>query len=321
MALDRVAVVGAGAWGTALAQAAASAGRTVTLVGRDPAAIDDINRNHRNSAHLGNQPLSDRITGALTLPAADLVILAVPAQASRAALRPIAAALAHLPVVLTAKGLEHGTLKRQSEVLADVSPTAIPYVLSGPSFAADVAAGRPTAVTLAGDNPEQTSAVAAALAGPTFRLYAADDRLGVELAGALKNVYALACGAVDGAGLGASARSALLARAFAELTRLVVRMGGSASTLTGLAGLGDLTLSCTSTQSRNYRYGASLGRGDSPGSDLAEGALTAPVAQQLADQLLIDAPLIDAVNLLLGGTTTIADIVAGLMSRPLKREE
>jgi glycerol-3-phosphate dehydrogenase (NAD(P)+) len=321
MALERVAIVGAGAWGTALAQAAAIAGRTVTLVGRDPAAIDDINRNHRNSAHLGNQPLSDRITGALTLPDADLVILAVPAQASRAALRPIAGALAHLPVVLTAKGLEHGTLKRQSEVLADVSPTAIPYVLSGPSFAADVAAGRPTAVTLAGDNPEQTSAIAAALAGPTFRLYAADDRLGVELAGALKNVYALACGAVDGAGLGASARSALLARAFAELTRLVVRMGGSASTLTGLAGLGDLTLSCTSTQSRNYRYGASVGRGDSPGADLAEGALTAPVAKQLADQLLIDAPLIDAVNLLLGGTTTIADIVAGLMSRPLKREE
>jgi glycerol-3-phosphate dehydrogenase (NAD(P)+) len=321
MAFERVAVVGAGAWGTALAQAAAIAGRSVTLVGRDPAAIDDINRNRRNSAHLGNQLLSDRISGALALPDADLVILAVPAQASRAALQPIAAALAHLPVVLTAKGLEHGTLKRQSEVLADVSPTAIPYVLSGPSFAADVAAGRPTAVTLAGDDPKETSAVAAALAGPTFRLYAADDRLGVELAGALKNVYALGCGAVDGAGLGASARSALLARAFAELTRLVVRMGGSASTLTGLAGLGDLTLSCTSTQSRNYRYGSSLGRGESPGAELAEGALTAPVAKQLADQLLIDAPLIDAVNLLLGGTTTIADIVAGLMSRPLKREE
>lgn len=321
MALERVAVVGAGAWGTALAQAAAIAGRTVTLVGRDAAAIDDINRNRRNSAYLGYQPLSERITGALTLPQADLVILAVPAQASRAALKPIAAALAHLPVVLTAKGLEHGTLKRQSEVLADVSPTAIPYVLSGPSFAADVAAGRPTAVTLAGDDPAATSAVAAALAGPTFRLYAADDRLGVELAGALKNVYALGCGAVDGAGLGASARSALLARAFAELTRLVVRMGGGASTLTGLAGLGDLTLSCTSTQSRNYRYGVSLGRGESPGSDLAEGALTAPVARALADQVRIDAPLIDAVNLLLEGNTSITDIVAGLMSRPLKREE
>ncbi|WP_439599566.1 NAD(P)H-dependent glycerol-3-phosphate dehydrogenase [Devosia sp.] len=321
MAFDRVAVVGAGAWGTALAQVAAIAGHAVTLVGRDPKAIDDINRNHRNSAHLGNQLLSDRVTAALTLPDVELVILAVPAQASRAALTPIAAALAHLPVVLTAKGLEHLTLQRQSEILAEVSPTAIPYVLSGPSFAADVAAGRPTAVTLAGDDPEQTSAVAAALAGPTFRLYAADDRLGVELAGALKNVYAVGCGAVDGAGLGASARAALLARAFAELTRLVVRMGGSASTLTGLAGLGDLTLSCTSTQSRNYRYGVSLGRGEAVGSELAEGVLTAPVAKALADQVRIDAPLIDAVNLLIEGNTSITDIVAGLMSRPLKREE
>lgn len=321
MAFDRVAVVGAGAWGTALAQVAAIAGHAVTLVGRDPKAIDDINRNHRNSAHLGNQLLSDRVTAALTLPDVELVILAVPAQASRAALTPIAAALAHLPVVLTAKGLEHLTLQRQSEILAEVSPTAIPYVLSGPSFAADVAAGRPTAVTLAGDDPEQTSAVAAALAGPTFRLYAADDRLGVELAGALKNVYAVGCGAVDGAGLGASARAALLARAFAELTRLVVRMGGSASTLTGLAGLGDLTLSCTSTQSRNYRYGVSLGRGEAAGGELAEGVLTAPVAKALADQVRIDAPLIDAVNLLIEGNTSITDIVAGLMSRPLKREE
>jgi glycerol-3-phosphate dehydrogenase (NAD(P)+) len=163
--------------------------------------------------------------------------------------------------------------------------------------------------------------VAAALAGPTFRLYAADDRLGVELAGALKNVYAVGCGAVDGAGLGASARAALLARAFAELTRLVVRMGGSASTLTGLAGLGDLTLSCTSTQSRNYRYGVSLGRGEAAGAELAEGVLTAPVAKALADQVRIDAPLIDAVNLLIEGNTSITDIVAGLMSRPLKREE
>jgi glycerol-3-phosphate dehydrogenase (NAD(P)+) len=176
-------------------------------------------------------------------------------------------------------------------------------------------------MTLAGDDAEETSEIAATLAGPTFRLYASDDRVGVELAGALKNVYALACGAVDGAGLGASARSALLARAFAELTRLVVRMGGSATTLTGLAGLGDLTLSCTSTQSRNYRYGVSLGRGQHPGGELAEGVLTAPVAKALADQVRIDAPLIDAVNLLLEGNTSITDIVAGLMSRPLKREE
>ncbi len=322
MALERVAVVGAGAWGTALAQAAAIAGREVVLVGRDPAAIAEINGKHTNSAHLGQQPLSPAISAAHALPDADIVVLAVPAQASREALRQHEAGLRGRPVVLTAKGLEHGSLKRQSEVLAEVAPAAIPFVLSGPSFAADVAAGRPTAVTLAGDDPELTSDVAAALAGPTFRLYAADDRLGVELAGALKNVYALGCGAVEGAGLGASARSAMIARAFAELTRLVVRMGGSASTLTGLAGLGDLTLSCTSTQSRNYRTGIALGRGESTaGIGLAEGVATAPVAKSLADRLGIDAPLIDAVNLLLAGGATINEIVAGLMSRPLKRED
>lgn len=320
MPLERIAVIGAGAWGTALAQAAAIAGRDVTIVGRDAAVIEEINSRHCNTPHLAGVTLRSEIRAATALPDADLVILAVPAQASRDALRAFDGSIAGKPVVLTAKGLEHDTLDRQSQILAEMVPTAIPYVLSGPSFAADVAAGRPTAVTLAGDDPEKTSAVAAALAGPTFRLYAADDRLGVELAGALKNVYALGCGAVEGAGLGLSARSALLARGFAELSRLVVRMGGSASTLTGLAGLGDLTLSCTSSQSRNYRHGVSLGRGEPAGTELAEGVLTAPVAKRLADQLSIDAPLIDAVNLLIGGSTTITDIVSGLMSRPLKRE-
>lgn len=322
MALERVAVIGAGAWGTALAQAAAIAGREAVIVGRDPAAIAEINTRHTNSAHLGAQQLAPGITAATALPEVDIVILAVPAQSSRAALTRHATGLAGTPVVLTAKGLEHGSLKRQSEILAEIVPGAIPLVLSGPSFAADVAAGRPTAVTLAGDEPELTSDIAAALAGPTFRLYATDDRVGVELAGALKNVYALGCGAVEGAGLGASARSAMIARAFAELTRLVVRMGGSAHTLTGLAGLGDLTLSCTSPQSRNYKTGMALGRGESPeGIGLAEGVATAPVAKSLADGLGIDAPLIDAINLLLGGRATINEIVAGLMSRPLKRED
>jgi len=321
MPADRVAVIGAGAWGTALAQAAAIAGRTVTIVGRDRSVIDEINAAHASATHLPGVTLHPRISAATELPETDIAILAVPAQASRAALTQFAAGLAGRPVVLTAKGLEHGSLRRQSEVLADAVPDAIPFVLSGPSFAADVAAGRPTAVTLAGDDAEATSDIAAALAGPTFRLYAADDRIGVELAGALKNVYAVACGAVEGAGLGASARSALIARAYAELSRLVVRMGGNAGTLTGLAGLGDLTLSCTSTQSRNYRYGVALGRGENPGGALAEGVLTAPVAKALADQVLIDAPLVDAVNLLLSGGASITDIVAGLMSRPLKREE
>lgn len=322
MALEQVTVIGAGAWGTALAQAAAMAGRQVTLFGRDPAVIDEVNRDHTNRRFLSDQRLSDWIVGSTSFAPADLIILAVPAQATRAALSGHHGQLSGMPVLLTAKGLEHGTLKRQSEVLGETVPDAIPYVLSGPSFAADVAAGRPTAVTLAGDDAEATDAVAAALAGPSFRPYATGDRIGVELAGALKNVYALAAGAVDGAGLGASARSSLIARAFAELTRIVVAMGGQAATLTGLAGLGDLTLSCTSPQSRNYRAGMALGRGEQPDPRLlAEGLSTAPVAQLLARKSGIDAPLIDAVNLLLGGNASIEEILAGLMARPLKREE
>lgn len=319
MPLERVAVVGGGAWGTALAQAAAIAGREVTLVARDTAVVDEINMRHRNGRYLGSQALTSTIRATTAYAGADLVILAVPAQASRAALAELP--LEGVPVVLTAKGLEHGSLQRQSEVLAEVARGAIPYVLSGPSFAADVAAGRPTAVTLAGDNDAATAAVAAALAGPTFRPYAAGDRTGVELAGALKNVYALAAGAVEGARLGASARAALIARAFAELSRIVPACGGRAETLMGLAGIGDLALSCTSEQSRNYRHGVALGRGEAPEGSLAEGVFTAPVAQLLARRAAVEAPLIDAVNLLLTGNVDIATIVAGLMSRPLKRED
>jgi len=321
MPVETVAVIGAGAWGTALAQAAAGAGRSVTLVGRDVSVIEDVNSRHRNGKHLGQLPLAETITASAALPDADLVILAVPAQQSRAALRLVADRLGGKPVILSAKGLEAGTLKRQSEILAEIAPDAVPYILSGPSFAADVAAGRPTAVTLAGDDADATDAVAAAIAGPTFRPYAAGDILGVEIAGALKNVFALACGAVDGAGLGASARAALIARAYAELSRYVVALGGSATTLTGLAGLGDLTLSCTSQESRNYRYGMALGAGTPPGPALAEGVATTPVAKALAEKLTIDAPLVDAVDLLLAGNQSITKIVAGLMSRPLKREE
>ncbi len=328
MVLETVAVIGAGAWGTALAQAAATAGRTVTLVARDAAVVEEINATRRNPMYLRGTELAEGIRASVQFSGgADFVIMAVPAQATRDALgRYGAAAFAGKPVVLSAKGLEQGTLRRQSEILHDVAPAAIPFVLSGPSFAADVAAGRPTAVTLAGDDASDTSDLAAALAGPALRPYAADDRLGVEVAGALKNVYALGCGAVEGAGLGASARAALIARAFAEMTRMVVAMGGSAGTLHGLAGLGDLTLSCTSQQSRNYQFGLALGRGNpvaqvrAAGGMLAEGVATAPVARALANALDVDAPLIEAVNLLLEGTTDIGDIVAALMSRPLKRE-
>jgi glycerol-3-phosphate dehydrogenase (NAD(P)+) len=318
MAIERVAVIGAGEWGTALAQAAASAGRYVTLIGRDPDVLAEINVAHTNRKHLGMVRLSSHISASPRYSGADLVILAVPAQATRAALT----MLGKLgePVVLSAKGLEHGTLLRQSQILAELAPNAVPFVLSGPSFAADVAAGRPTAVTLAGEYDSETEAVAAALAGPSFRLYAARDIAGVELCGALKNVYALAAGAVDGAKLGASARAGLIARAYAELGRILPALGGMAETLGGLAGLGDLALSCTSTQSRNYRHGVALGSGNLPDRELAEGVFTAPVAQQIARQAGVDAPLIDAVNLLLAGNVKIEKIVAGLMTRPLKRE-
>ncbi len=176
MPLERVAIIGGGAWGTALAQAAAMAGREVTLIARDAAVVDEINSRHSNSGHLGGQILSERISANRRYAGADFVVLAVPAQASRAALAALAG-LAGVPVVLTAKGVEAGSLKRQSEILAEAAPGAIPLVLSGPSFAVDVAAGRPTAVTLAGDDDALTEAVAAALAGPGFRPYARGDRV------------------------------------------------------------------------------------------------------------------------------------------------
>jgi glycerol-3-phosphate dehydrogenase (NAD(P)+) len=328
MTFDRVAVIGGGAWGTALAQAAALAGRTVTLVVRSPEQAAAINATRINEKSLPGQLLSPAISAATSLGEADLIIMAVPAQTTRsvlAALDPLL--LNHKPVILSAKGLEQGTLDRQSAIVKQLCPTAVPYVLSGPSFAADLASGRPTAVTLAGDDDAATEAIAAALAGPSFRLYAADDRTGVEIAGALKNVYALACGAIEGAGLGASARAALIARGYAEMARMVTAMGGSASTLTGLAGMGDLTLTCTSSQSRNYQFGIALGAGRSTqdilasGAKLAEGVATAPVAAALAKTLGVDAPLIDAVDAVVAGTSNIATIVSGLMSRPLKRED
>lgn len=328
MRLESVAVIGGGAWGTALAQAAAMAGRSVSLVARDADQVAEINASHTNAHYLGAQALHHDITASTEAGPADIIILAVPAQASRAALGAIPPdLLVGKPVILSAKGLETGTLDRQSEILFDMAPDAIPFVLSGPSFAADVAAGRPTAVTLAGDDATQTSALASALAGPSFRPYAADDRIGVEVAGALKNVYALACGAVEGADLGASARSALIARAYAEMARMVTAMGGSATTLTGLAGLGDLTLTCTSVQSRNYQFGMALGRGQTVqeiiagGAKLAEGVATTPVADALAKSLGVDAPLVHAVEAVLSGKANIATVVAGLMSRPLKRED
>lgn len=328
--MSKVCAIGGGAWGTALGEVAARAGHAVSLIVRSPETAAAINNGHVNAGHLPGDRLSTGITAHTDfagLVEADLVLLAVPAQVSRPVLDAIGPApLAGKPVVLCAKGLETGTLDRQSQILAHCAPEALPLVLSGPSFAHDVALGRPTAVTLAATDDVLGAKIATALSGSTFRLYQSRDLIGVELAGALKNVYALAAGAVEGAGLGLSARSALIGRAFAEMSRLVVAIGGEAKTLTGLAGLGDLTLSCTSPQSRNYAFGIALGEGRSVsevealGRGLAEGVKTAPVALGLAQKHGVDAPLVAAVNLLLAGTLGINDIVAQLMARPLKRE-
>ena len=323
-------VIGAGAWGTALAQAAVFAGCSVTLVGRDSEAVDEINQHRTLKRYLGDIELDASIvaqTGFEGIEAADLVLLVVPAQASRSTLEAIGAErLAGKPVVLCAKGFETTTNCRQSEILAQCAPQAEPFVLSGPSFAHDVAAGKPTAITLAGPSAQRADAVANLLAGSSFRPYASGDLIGVELCGGLKNVYALGAGAIDGAGLGLSARSAFLARAFAELGRMIIAAGASETTLGGLAGIGDLALSCTSEASRNYRFGMALGRGEnveairSGGMGLAEGIFTAPVAYALAQRLSVDAPLVDAVNLLISGKAEIGSIVPMLMNRPLKRE-
>ena len=323
-------VIGAGSWGTALAHAAALAGNAVTLVGRDRAGMAEINGHHTLSRYLGEIVLHANVraqTGMAGLEAADVILMVVPAQASRQALSAIAPPMLEgKPVVLCAKGFETGTNRRQSEILYEIAPDAEAFVLSGPSFAHDVAAGKPTAVTLAGPDAERAEAVSAVLASDSFRPYASGDVSGVELCGGLKNVYALGAGAIEGAGLGLSARSAFLARAFAEMGRMIVTLGGSEATLAGLAGIGDLALSCTSDASRNYRFGIAIGAGRSvdevraSGMGLAEGVFTAPVAHAVARSHAIDAPLIDAVTLLLSGEARIEQIVPTLMRRPLKRE-
>lgn len=330
-AAEKIWVIGGGAWGSALAEVAARAGHQTVLYMREPGLAEQFNATHENARYLPGFTLSASISATHNftgIETARYVLMCVPAQASRATLEKIGGSrLKAKPVILCAKGVERETLLTQSQILAQTAPEAEPLVLSGPSFADDVAAGRPTAVTLAGRDEQQTGVIAEQLSGPSFRLYVSTDLAGVEQCGALKNVYALAAGAVEGAALGLSARSALLARAHAEMKRLVVALGGEAETLGGLAGLGDFILSCTSERSRNYAFGIALGRGQTPaeieaeGFPLAEGVRTAPVALALAQQAGVEAPLLEATDALLRGQKTIAEILAGLMARPLKSEQ
>jgi glycerol-3-phosphate dehydrogenase (NAD(P)+) len=320
-----IGIVGGGAWGTALAVVAARAGRRVTLVGRNAAAIAAL-RERRENPRLPGVKLDASIAATgdvLAIVASEILLLAVPAQALRTTLAGFAPHLmAGTPVVICAKGLEHDTGKRLSEVVAEVSPRTVPAVLSGPSFAADVARGLPTAVTIAASDETLALELCHALAGATFRPYAQTDVIGVEIGGAVKNVLAIAAGIVSGRKLGASALAALTARGFAELRRLGEAMGARPDTLMGLSGLGDLVLTCSGPQSRNFAYGQMLGAGGDPTAahPLVEGIATAAVARALARSKGVPMPIVEAVAAILDRTLTIDAAVEALMTRPLKRE-
>ena len=326
-AFDTIAVVGAGAWGTALANAAARAGRNVLLLARDEASAAAIS-GCRESPRLPGVTLdpSVAISGhARDVSRAQMILLAVPAQALRAALIPFASSIGNDAVIVAcAKGIERATGRFMTEVIADVLPQATPGILSGPSFADDVARGLPTAVTLAAAQEDIAAALCQALGSPTFRPYHTTDVRGVEIGGAAKNVLAIAAGIVAGRRLGASALAALTTRGFAELVRFGRACGARGETLAGLSGLGDLILTCSSPQSRNFSFGIALGQGksvaDAGAGKLAEGAFTASVLREVAQKHAIDMPISDAVAAILEGRSDIDTAITALLARPFRAE-
>ena len=323
-------VIGGGAWGTALAQVCARAGLATTLQAREADVVASINRSHENTSFLPGVELDPAIRATsdfADLASADLVLAVAPAQHLRAALAAFAPhARAGLPILLCAKGIEQGSLKLMTQVLAETIPHAAPAVLSGPSFAGEVARGLPTAVTLACADEGCAQDLGEAIATPTFRPYFATDMIGAEAGGAVKNVLAIACGIVEGRGLGRSAHAALITRGFSELTRLAVALGGQAETVAGLCGLGDLVLTCSSPQSRNMSVGLALGRGQSLDDALAgklsvaEGVASAPAVRDLAARLGVDVPICGATAAILAGEVGVDEAIRGLLARPLREE-
>lgn len=323
----KLGVIGAGAWGTALAQLAAARGDDVRLWAREAEVVDAVNRAHENTAFLPGIPLSPAVvaTGDLgELQDREALLVAAPAQHLRRVLADVPAGAT--PLILCAKGIEAETCLLMSEVAADVHPGAPIAVLSGPTFAHEVAAGLPTAVTLAAADQALGQALAQRLAAPHFRPYLSDDVIGAEVGGAVKNVLAIACGVVEGRLLGQNARAALISRGFAEMTRFGLAKGARRETLAGLSGLGDLVLTCSSVSSRNFSLGKAIGEGQAAADLLrdrrtvAEGAFTAPVLQKAARAAGVDMPVVDAVCALLGGQVEVGQVIGELLARPLKAE-
>lgn len=329
----RIAVLGGGAWGTALANLAARAwgntGAEVTLWARDNAHVAEMRATGVNARHLPGVPLQSNVNPVAEFAeaeGAELVLAVVPAQALREVLETFAPHVADdVPIVVCAKGIEHATGMFLSQVVTAIMPENPPAILSGPSFAADVAQGLPTAVTLAARDGDLAATLASSLATPSFRLYSSTDIRGVEIGGAAKNVLAIANGIAAGRGLGASAGAALIARGFAELSRFGRAYGAEPSTLMGLSGLGDLVLTCTSAMSRNYALGVALGQGLPPAealgrSGLCEGVHTCGVLVDLANAKDIEMPIAAAVDEVLAERITVDEAIAALLSRPSKAE-
>jgi glycerol-3-phosphate dehydrogenase (NAD(P)+) len=328
MTIQRISVLGGGAWGTALALTCARAGRAVTLWEHEPGNAASL-ETKRESLFLPRVRLDDGIKVTRDLAAAaraDAILLVVPAQAMRSVCTALAKVLtAPTPLIACAKGIEHGSHKFMTEIIAECAAVAMPAILSGPSFAADVARGLPTAVTLAATDGKTAQTLAQAIASASFRPYHSTDVRGVEIGGAAKNVLAIAAGIVIGRGLGASASAALTTRGFAELTRFGKAYGAKPETMTGLSGLGDLILTCSSPQSRNLSFGVALGKGEkldgAAHGKLAEGAFTAPVLLEMAREKNVDVPISAAVAAVLAETLSVDKAIESLLARPIKSEE
>ncbi len=329
MAFNHIAVIGAGAWGTALALTCARAGRRVTLWEHDAANAEQL-ADKRESLYLPGVRLEDGITVVRDLAEAaraDALLLVVPAQHVRSVVTALDLQLSpRTPLIVCAKGIERDSKKFMSEVIAECAPDAVPAILSGPSFARDVALGMPTAVTLAANDGKLAGELAHAVSSATFRPYHSSDVRGVEIGGAAKNVLAIAAGIVSGRGLGYSATAALTTRGFAELIRFGRACGGRSETMTGLSGLGDLILTCTSPQSRNFTFGVNLGQGKKPGdihrtTGLAEGTFTAPVLLEMARDRAVDMPISAAVAAVIAEKMSVDAAIESLLARPLKAEE
>jgi glycerol-3-phosphate dehydrogenase (NAD(P)+) len=323
----KLGIIGGGAWGTALAQVAAAGEREVLLWAREEEVVASINEKQENAFFLPGIPLSASIRATCDvedLAQLDAWLIVTPAQHMRSVLQ--SAATCDKAMVLCSKGIEESSGELLHKVAADACPEARIAVLSGPTFAHEVARGQPTAVTLAADDQGLAEQLRERIALPTFRIYLSDDVAGAEIGGLVKNVLAIACGVVEGKGLGQNARAALIGRGFAEMTRFGLALGAKRETLVGLSGLGDLVLTCSSTSSRYYSLGKGIGEGRSAAELLsdrrtvAEGAFTAPVLARLAREKGIDMPIVEAVDALIAGRANVNDVLEALLSRPSKAE-